>query len=576
MAFKRFLAPTSRMAMDAVRRELGPDAVILSNKRVGDQIEILAAASHAVEQIVESEIELGSAARSQAVAKAVATRAVQPQPAQPVRRAAPLAPSAVAQRARPFAEAHGGAAMYASVASTPETDDEAVRRWKPPQWQGESVRFGPPATRAQPRRSPEAEPASEPRRAPAPVAPAPAPALASPPNVFRRRPSRLDAEDAPAARPVQQAAPQPAAVAPSAPPAPQPKPQPPAPPAGPDPRVMAELQSLRDQFSQQLAALGTSLVSTLSAAQRMPSPPVVAVASATPASAAPAPSSSAATVHVLMRLVTSGFSAALARHIAQRAPQVAELSELDAWLQQVISQNVKCVDPAQELIEAGGAFALIGPTGVGKTTTLAKIAARFAVRHGASRLGIVTLDSYRVGAHEQLRTYARILGAPVQVAHDAATLRETLAAMRGRKLVLIDTCGVSQRDERVRETLATLDGARFDEQPVKRLLLLNAALHVETLDDVAQSWRASEAAGAVLTKIDEAARCGSVLDCVIRHHMPVIGLTNGQRVPEDWHAAQAAMLAHVALKPAHGRFDLAAVDLANLGAKRAEAVQSHA
>jgi flagellar biosynthesis protein FlhF len=179
------------------------------------------------------------------------------------------------------------------------------------------------------------------------------------------------------------------------------------------------------------------------------------------------------------------------------------------------------------------------------------------VRHGAQALGLVTLDAYRVGAHEQLRAYGRILGSPVHLAQDTATLRDLLASMAGRRLVLIDTCGVSQRDQRLDEMLQMLAEAAGDGRPIQRLLLLNAASHAETLNDVARAWQARQCVGALLTKLDEAARIGGALDCVLRHKLTILGATNGQRVPEDWLAADARELAQAALTPGHAAFTLA-------------------
>ena len=252
----------------------------------------------------------------------------------------------------------------------------------------------------------------------------------------------------------------------------------------------------------------------------------------------------------------SGFSPDLARRIAIHVPATSEIAATDDWLLEVVAGNLRCASGTDGLIESHGAVALVGPTGVGKTTTVAKLAARFAVRYGAAQLGLITLDSYRIGAHEQLRSYGRILGVAMHIAQDSAALRELLASLQGKRLVLIDTCGLSQRDERMEEMLGTLSAARFNMQPIRRVLLLNAASHCETLDEVARAWRAPDAAGAILTKMDEAARIGGAVDCLLRHRMTMFGLTNGQRVPEDWHPAGARLIAHVALKPSTSPYTL--------------------
>jgi flagellar biosynthesis protein FlhF len=155
-----------------------------------------------------------------------------------------------------------------------------------------------------------------------------------------------------------------------------------------------------------------------------------------------------------------------------------------------------------------------------------------------------------------LRSYGRILGIPMHIAQDGATLRELLASLQGKRLVLIDTCGLSQRDERMEEMLGTLSTGRFNMQPIRRVLLLNAASHAETLDEVARAWHAPDAAGAILTKLDEAARIGGAVDCLLRYRLSLFGLTNGQRVPEDWHPAGARLIAHVALKPSSSPYTL--------------------
>ncbi|MCS7100839.1 MAG: flagellar biosynthesis protein FlhF, partial [Burkholderiaceae bacterium] len=297
-------------------------------------------------------------------------------------------------------------------------------------------------------------------------------------------------------------------------------------------QLLAELQSMRALLQQQLAAL---------------------------ASVERAPRESPQT-RVMTRLLTAGFTVEVARRVAAHAP--AGAVNPDAWLQDVLALNVRVAGDGEDPIEragkhGGAVVALVGPTGVGKTTTVAKLAARFAVRYGTSALGLITLDAYRVAAPEQLRTYGRILGTPVHLAQDAATLRELLATMAHKKLVLIDTCGLSQRDERVGELLDLLTAAATPARPIARVLLMNAASHAETLEEAARAWRAHECAGAILTKLDEAVRIGGALDVALRHRLLLLGVTNGQRVPEDWHPANARLLAHLALKPGSPLFELA-------------------
>jgi flagellar biosynthesis protein FlhF len=306
-----------------------------------------------------------------------------------------------------------------------------------------------------------------------------------------------------------------------------------------DTRVMTELRSLRAALSDRIAALESN----------------IALSRPHATGEAPAPRNTAAT-RVMTRLLMSGFSPELSRRVAAHAPATDDIVGMDSWLHQVVTGNLRCAPAADGLLENQGAVALVGPTGVGKTTTVAKLAARFAVRYGSAQLGLITLDSYRIGAHEQLRSYGRILGVPMHVAQDGATLRELLSSLQGKRLVLIDTCGLSQRDERLEEMLGTLNAARFNLQPIRRILLLNAASHAETLDEVARAWRGSDAAGSILTKLDEAARIGGAVDCLLRYRMTLYGLTNGQRVPEDWHPAGARLIAHVALKPSTSPFTL--------------------
>lgn len=257
------------------------------------------------------------------------------------------------------------------------------------------------------------------------------------------------------------------------------------------------------------------------------------------------------------RLLEVGFSPALARKLTELLPQDAPSEE--RWAAAALERNVRAAEQMPAIEDQGGVVALIGSTGVGKTTTTAKLAAAFAARHGASSLGLITLDAYRVGAQEQLRAYGRILGVPVHSAHDRASLEDLLDLLSDKRLVLIDTAGIAQRDSRTREMLDMLS-----HPSIQRVLVLSAAAQGETLDDVVISWRASNCKGVVLSKVDEAVRLGPVLDVLIRHKLPVLGVANGQRVPEDWHRLTSQALVQRALREtarSHWRLDAEAVEL---------------
>ncbi len=255
---------------------------------------------------------------------------------------------------------------------------------------------------------------------------------------------------------------------------------------------------------------------------------------------------------LLRQMLAAGFSPMLTRAVVSKLPSDFGEEQALQWARRALEQNLHCAS-GTELFDRGGIFALVGPTGVGKTTSTAKIAARFALKHGAQSVGLVSVDAYRIGGQDQLRSFGRLLGVPVHVAHDAATLADFLHLYMNKKLVLIDTAGIGQRDERVDELLASLASS-----VVRKLVVLNAASQAETLDDVITAYRASQAAGVVISKVDEAVKLGGVLDCAIRHRLELVGVANGQRVPEDWIAPDPRQLIDAALsaKPS-AAFDLA-------------------
>ncbi len=253
---------------------------------------------------------------------------------------------------------------------------------------------------------------------------------------------------------------------------------------------------------------------------------------------------------LLRTLLAAGFSARLAQALLARLPAAQSCAQGLAFVRSELARAVPAAPDEEQLMADGGVYALVGPTGVGKTTTTAKLAARCVMRFGPQRLALVTTDGYRIGAYEQLRIYGQILGVPVHAVRDAAGLQQLLAQLHDKHMVLIDTVGMSQRDRAVAEQVAMLCGAG---RPVRRLLLLNAASHGDTLNEVVYAYqRAGQGearAGCIFTKLDEAVSQGALLDTAIRHRLPVHYVSNGQQVPEDLMLAGREQLVELALRP---------------------------
>jgi len=248
---------------------------------------------------------------------------------------------------------------------------------------------------------------------------------------------------------------------------------------------------------------------------------------------------------VLRELLTAGFSASLARHLAENLPAEATAEEGMVWVKSILVRNLQAINNENAILEKGGVFALVGPTGVGKTTTTAKLAARCVMRHGTGKLALITTDGYRIGGHEQLRIYGKILGVMVHSVKDEADLRIALDELKNKHTILIDTVGMNQRDHMVAEQVAMLSGAGTE---VKRLLCLNATSTGETLSEVVRAYQGSGLAGCIITKLDEAATIGNVLDVAIRQKLNIYYTANGQRVPEDLHVINREYLIDRAFK----------------------------
>jgi flagellar biosynthesis protein FlhF len=186
-----------------------------------------------------------------------------------------------------------------------------------------------------------------------------------------------------------------------------------------------------------------------------------------------------------------------------------------------------------QTIVTGGITAIVGPTGAGKTTTIAKIAARWCMQHGSQDLALVSTDGYRIGAREQLMTYARMLGAPMHAANNGRELAHTLDRLRAKKLILIDTAGMGTRDVRLTEQLAAL---KLGAARARVFLALPAQSEGNTLDETIRAFSRVNPLGCIITKVDEAASLGAVLSATLRHRLKIAYVCDGQRVPEDLHA----------------------------------------
>lgn len=500
MKIKRFVAATMRQALAQVREEQGPDAVILSNRRIDGGIELITAVDYD-ETLIEEALKR---TRPEAA----------PPPAPPVAVAVPPAPPAtVARRASAGDMARALIDRATSATTRPPARPAPALQIDAGEDLVDDVVAVAPTRRAAPAIRAQAAPAA---------------ARASAPDANRARVAeKATPATSPAAPAVRapNAAPAPAARASAAPAArtvPAPEPAARATPnadADARPRIVwsqdpdaiamrREVEALRQLLQDQLSSLAWS--------DRLRREPVRAA--------------------VLRDLSRLGLAPDVARALAERVPADANAGESFRLPLALLMKHVPTVDDG--LLAKGGTFAVVGPTGVGKTTTIAKLAARFALAHGAHQVALVSLDHYRIGARDQLLTFARILGVPMHVATNARELGGVLKTLADRRLVLIDTAGMSPRDERLASQFATL-AAPGSPRPIRTLLTLAANAEHGALDEIARSYAPAKPEAVLLTKLDEAASFGPALSVALRRALPIAHLCDGQRVPQDLHAAPA-------------------------------------
>ena len=516
MNLKRFSARTSREALALVREAFGDDAVVMSTRPCAEGVEVVAMAPESIQQLERVGV-------SPQPARAAAASPAAPAP--PQRAAAPRA----AERIEPRMDASVAQDVEQLQMSTLSFQDYVRDRML----KRRQTELAAAPAEAPARAAPVVAPIEAARARAAAVAAAPmgataaskasaGPAVAAP--IKRDPPVLLDEvrlADPIATRPVPARA--------GAPSGEQIKMQ----PQVADGRersemhalaahgrerseMMSELRSMRGLIEQRFGALAF-----MEKLQRHPRQ-----------------------AQLSQRLLDAGFSPALIRKLVESVPE--GVDELN-WAGGVLERNLVTGEREAPLEDSGGVFAFIGATGVGKTTSTAKLAAAFATKHGSAHLGLITLDAYRIGAHEQLRTYGRILGVPVHTAHDRASLEDLLDLLSAKKMVLIDTAGMAQRDTRTRELLEMLS-----HQSIHRLLVVNASAQGETIEDQFTAYAAPSCRGVVLSKVDEAVKLAPALDATIRHRLKVLAVANGQRVPEDWHRLSAHALVQRALKSVAG------------------------
>lgn len=277
--------------------------------------------------------------------------------------------------------------------------------------------------------------------------------------------------------------------------------------------MQGELQAMRELMSQQLNVMGWGNMT-----RRQP-----------------------ARVNLLTRLHHMGIGTELALKLCEGVDSATDPSR--NWRDALAMLQAQIPESREDMIEHGGVFALMGTTGVGKTTAIAKLAALCAMRHGKHSVALISTDNMRVGAREQLRSFAAILDVPLTFSENAEQLEREVQRLRERKLVLIDTAGLGVNDTRIGQTLAQIRRVKA----IQPILTLAANAQQGALQQTCRVFGNCDPVGCIVTKVDEAYTLGAVMTSVVEHKIPLTWIGTGQRVPEDLTRASAAGLMRLAL-----------------------------
>lgn len=444
MQVKRFVGANMRLALKQVREAMGPDAIILSNKRVPEGVEILTAL-------------------------------------------APDATNDTPLSDNPFADAV--AAQPSAVKAVPSNLERELEKMQSNARQRADElarRFSKPATTAlAEKRAQETAMVAEDRVTLAASAAAPAEFRAA----AKPAPSSLSLSSSPT--------PSPSVV-----------------PIAELAAMRNEIGSLREELAQQLSSMAWQQFRQDNPAQ----------------------------ASLLRRLKRLGLDNSTARQLLASNGQYDEKPGWQALMRQ-LRDSIPHV--SGDMVDGGGCFAFVGPTGSGKSTTIGKLAARYVLKHGAEHVALVTTDTYRIAAYEQLRTFGRILKIPLSVVDKNNPLDQVLYALRRKRLVLIDTAGLHRSDPRLKQQLQSLSEQG---NKLKTLLVLPATVQGRMMQALYHDYKVDNLAGSVLTKLDETASLGEALSIVVAHKLPVAYTSNGQDIPDHLHLPDPSKLLSEAIK----------------------------